>query len=151
MNCNEVIDKLNSYLDDELSATEIKIVEGHLSACNKCARELESIQELNSILTLVPSMPVPFGFVKETVRKAVSQRERQYSFADWWRGITFSWKAAACAAALAGLLVGGFIAKSPFRQTQMVAGAGKILFFDNETSLDNSYTTALLVRDGRQR
>lgn len=37
--CEEVVRRLSDYLDRELSAAEVKMVEEHLDACAQCASE----------------------------------------------------------------------------------------------------------------
>lgn len=150
MNCYDIIQKLNSYLDGELSAPDVKKVESHLSICQSCATELKSIQELNATLDAMPSMCVPSNFAEEIVKNAISQRVKEYNISFRWRSLTYAWKAAACAAALTGLLMGGFFAKTPFGHNERAADVNKILFSDNEPSLTNSYIMALL-NGGKRR
>jgi len=145
IDCEKTTERLNPYLDGELPPPEAENVADHLSVCRNCAIEMKLLRELNSALDAVPSMPVPRAFAKETARKAISRTEEQYTFADWWRNIAFAWKAAACAAALAGIITGGILARQPFGQPLTTAGANKALFADNEPSLSKTYTTALLA------
>lgn len=145
IDCEKTTERLTPYLDGELPPPEAEKVADHLSVCRNCAVETELIRGLNSVLDAVPSMPTPRAFAKETVKKAISQIEGQYSFSDWWRSVTFAWKAAACSVALAGIILGGMLAKQPFGQAAPIAGINKILFAENEPSLSKTYTMALLA------
>ena len=44
--CRETLDRLNDYLDRELSAREIQLVERHLKICHRCAGQFAFEAEL---------------------------------------------------------------------------------------------------------
>ncbi|OGW21479.1 MAG: hypothetical protein A2Z82_11715 [Nitrospirae bacterium GWA2_46_11] len=79
------------------------------------------------------------------MKRAVSLKERQYNLADWWRTVTFAWKAAACTVALAGIIIGGALAKQPFGRVAPTTSVQKALFADNEPSLSKTYTTIVIA------
>lgn len=143
MNCELIINKLVPYIDGELSLSDIKAVEEHLSGCSKCEMEFKLLLELNDALDVLPAMSVSRSFAKETVRKAVLQKEERFDFADWWRSVTFVWKAATYTAALAGILVGGMFAKFPFGNQTPNDNEIKLVLSDDESSLSKSYTIVL--------
>ena len=41
MDCNEVETKLQLFIDDELSASEVQELRRHMEACNPCEKRLE--------------------------------------------------------------------------------------------------------------
>lgn len=59
----EIQDKLFAYLDLELAEAEQREVEGHLSACETCARELETTRRARTLFQSVPLHPLPDGFM----------------------------------------------------------------------------------------
>lgn len=54
MKCQEAIELLSEYLDNELAAAQRAEVDSHLAACPACQREL---QELKATISLVASLP----------------------------------------------------------------------------------------------
>lgn len=103
---------LTAYADGELSARLTRAVEGHLSGCERCARELDSIRVSDRILrgAVVPrvaserwvrfrsELDVALDAVDRDARKTSRSRElRPVELVARWRGVAV---AAACAAAL---------------------------------------------------
>ena len=54
MNCQDLVELLSEYLDNELGAAKRAEVDAHLAACQACQREL---QELRATISLVASLP----------------------------------------------------------------------------------------------
>jgi len=52
---NHVTEWLNAYLDDELKNGRLDQVEKHLAECEECQAELESLQNVSSLLHEVPA------------------------------------------------------------------------------------------------
>ena len=52
---NHVTEWLNAYLDDELKNGRLDQVEKHLAECEQCQAELESLQNVSSLLHEVPA------------------------------------------------------------------------------------------------
>ena len=52
---NHVTEWLNAYLDDELRNGKLHQVEKHLAECEECQAELESLQNVSSLLHEVPA------------------------------------------------------------------------------------------------
>jgi predicted anti-sigma-YlaC factor YlaD len=52
---NHVTEWLNAYLDDELKNGRLDQVEKHLAECEECQAELESLQNVSSLLREVPA------------------------------------------------------------------------------------------------
>ncbi len=147
MECDEVTEKIGSYMDRELDKDGPVALERHLSSCPSCKSELESIKKLNSLLDALPSMRVPSQFAREIVNRTLSQEVRQYNFADWWRSFNLVWKVAACTTALIGLLIGGSLAKFSLGPPISSFDAKAIMWFNDEASIAKSYNIALLAGD----
>jgi len=60
MNCDR--NKLNAYLDGELSQGEITSVEKHLAQCNDCRSELEALKQLDRLLDMAEPVNAPADF-----------------------------------------------------------------------------------------
>jgi hypothetical protein len=52
---NHVTEWLNAYLDDELKNGRLDLVEKHLAECEECQAELESLQNVSSLLHEAPA------------------------------------------------------------------------------------------------
>jgi hypothetical protein len=50
MNCREVLPRINAYLDKEVSSSEKKLIQDHLTTCQSCQQELESRNQLQNTL-----------------------------------------------------------------------------------------------------
>ncbi len=46
MECRNIREKLSDYADNQLSAKEKKLVDGHLKACQKCSHALEELRKI---------------------------------------------------------------------------------------------------------
>jgi len=62
MDCHEISQKLNAYLDGELLPQAGEEVRGHLAACARCAAELEQLKRLNHALDVMEGMVPPADF-----------------------------------------------------------------------------------------
>ena len=63
---------LSSYVDGQVSPEEARQVEAHLSTCDECRRELETLRDTVGLLRMLPELAVPRSFkltrAPETVR-----------------------------------------------------------------------------------
>ena len=50
---------LSSYIDGEVSASEARRVTAHLSGCDECVAELESLRATTMLLGRLPSLDTP--------------------------------------------------------------------------------------------
>ncbi len=87
-----VQDRLSAYIDDELSASEKGLVEGHLGECARCADDLRTLRQTVDWVRALPMQPVPRPFTIPVNEPAASR-------------LTFGWlypylKASAAAAAV---------------------------------------------------
>ena len=87
---NHVTEWLNAYLDDELKNGKLHQVEKHLAECAECQAELESLQNVSSLLHEVPA---PEFISSERFASQVSLRlpheqpratKRKAQEAGWW-------------------------------------------------------------------
>ena len=96
---------LSSYIDGEASASEARRVEAHLSGCDECSAELESLRATTMLLGRLPSLDAPrsYALTAADVRSASPQRGLP-SFAAFSGGFV-----TAGAAALVVVLVVGVV------------------------------------------
>jgi len=109
MNCDHVKNKLERYLDNELSDQEAAAVSAHLANCPRCARELELLTAINGIGRM-QSFPDPpqhyWAELHQNIRQKIRRQKRAPSrlaeFRDWLtqhsRQVRFSYRLAGLAA-----------------------------------------------------
>lgn len=67
MTCLGNEDRINCYLDGELSPPEMEQFEEHLAGCQACQRELARARALFAVLDGLQEAPVPAGFGQEVL------------------------------------------------------------------------------------
>jgi hypothetical protein len=75
--CNHVQAGFTEYLDGRLSGSEMLAIDAHLRNCRECAREWESLRDVQASLAELGPVPEPAGLLLR-IRVAVSQ-ERPHS------------------------------------------------------------------------
>jgi len=83
--CNEVRDGLTEYLDGRLTGREMQEIDAHLQECRGCAREWNSMRQLQASLAELGPAPEPANLALR-IRVAVSQeraRDRRSIFTAW--------------------------------------------------------------------
>lgn len=56
---------ISAYLDGELTGAERSQLLDHLSACGRCSRELEEMQQIRTMVRSLPILDLPHGLVPE--------------------------------------------------------------------------------------
>jgi len=69
--CQEVKELLSPYIDQQLSSSEVVLVENHLAKCAVCTGELESLRATIDLLHWVPMVSLPRSF---TIAEAEPKR-----------------------------------------------------------------------------
>ena len=72
MDCREVHERLNAYLDRESPPEADALVRAHLSGCPQCASEVAELERLNHAIGSLAGMSVPTGFARR-IRKAAER------------------------------------------------------------------------------
>ncbi|NOZ23726.1 MAG: zf-HC2 domain-containing protein [Planctomycetes bacterium] len=75
MKCDEAIDLLSEYMDDELDAEQRKEVEAHVMACAKCRRELDTLRATVTLVGSLSEVKAPDAFAAD-VSKTLEEEER---------------------------------------------------------------------------
>ena len=98
MTCNGVSQKIGSYLDGELSGSEMLGIRKHLQSCDACAEEAESLRSLKSAISNLPCLEAPEGLEDRLI--AAIRAESAPAFAPTRRRAL--WGSAVAVAACAG-------------------------------------------------
>jgi len=83
--CNQVQARLMDYLDGRLSGHEMHEIDAHIQECRDCAREWNSLRDLQASLAALGPMPEPPDLPLR-IRVAVSQERahsRRHIFTAW--------------------------------------------------------------------
>jgi hypothetical protein len=93
MDCEKIIPLLSAYIDKELSAEEMAVVEQHLPLCPDCARKLEESKAVAGAARSLGEVAPPAAF-SQRLRKAVREKIQQTSYQSasakpvpWWQKI----------------------------------------------------------------
>jgi anti-sigma factor RsiW len=62
MNCEECLDLITAYLDDEIAAKEARDFEEHLLACDACRSEFQQMRMVTDAVRSLPEVDLPLGF-----------------------------------------------------------------------------------------
>lgn len=61
MTCDEIVRRLDAFIDDELDADLARAVRDHVSVCRVCRRRVEEREALSRLLRSAPYYPAPAG------------------------------------------------------------------------------------------
>jgi hypothetical protein len=76
MQCNEKY--LESYLNNELDAEQLKLFQSHISECSSCAEQLSVSENINNILGNYQYQPANAGFLY-SLRQIQFQEKKKFS------------------------------------------------------------------------
>jgi hypothetical protein len=120
MDCKHIKELLLSYVDDEVSEEDRKLVEVHLSGCSACAEEMEALavtgSKLRQAYTTVTARVSPSEGVWESIRSEVVKKQRadestidrassRWGWLFGWRRPVWRVTVAGATATAAGLIV----------------------------------------------
>jgi anti-sigma factor RsiW len=99
MTCKSVSQKLDSYLDGELTGGEMQAMRTHLYDCAACAEEAESYRSIKSALSNLPCCDPPVGLEERLMRSVGLEPAPAIR-----RHAGFVWTSAIAAAAAVGFV-----------------------------------------------
>lgn len=105
MECQDVNEMLDAWLDGELSPDSAAQLSRHLEICRSCAREADALRILIASLNAMPTVKAPSQLARKTMQKFRACFDHP-GILEWWRSLGFSMRSAACGATMAGLLMG---------------------------------------------
>ncbi len=117
MNCQDLQNRLDDFLDGALDEAAVQEIERHLDACPACRERLAQTQRLRDALRALPvSGPSP-GFYDRALQHAMAHETEAHRH-RWYRG-------AALAAGVA-LVVGGLLWQRPIPDARMESNAEQV-------------------------
>ncbi len=105
MRCNNILKRLDAWVDRELPIEEARELEEHLNQCPACRKEAQSLAHLARALDELPPLAAPRKLSGQ-IRQALHAQVDPPNLAQWWRHLTLAWRSAVCGATLAGLVCG---------------------------------------------
>ncbi len=113
MTCDEILERLEAFVDGELDASERATIEAHLAGCEACAAEHALTEAVRTELRALPELDAPPAVIGQVLSDVGEDRFRRI-------GSTPSrpaWTALA-AAALAAAVLGAAMLLGPSRQPE---------------------------------
>ena len=98
--CSWTQERIEAYIDGELTPAEQDRLEAHAATCATCAAELEDARRLISALRTLPSLTCP-NAVSQALQDRIHQTRQ-----DRWRTAAKRWYAPLAAAAVLVLIAG---------------------------------------------
>jgi len=98
--CSWTQERIEAYIDGELTPAEQDRLEAHAATCATCAAELEDARRLISALRTLPSLTCP-NAVSQALQDRIHQTRQ-----DRWRTAAKRWYAPLAAAAVLALIAG---------------------------------------------
>lgn len=136
MDCQDVYNLMNRYIDGEIMPEEERVLEFHLGRCKGCQREFAELKEMNEFLnTLEPT----HDFTQQVMAKVHTGKEQRVR--RWLPKTYQGWTAVAATLLVCLFLVHGWLdSKDP----QVIISQGQVTQGVNETG-ENELT----VVDGK--
>ena len=111
MNCQNIRNRLDAWVDGELPASEAERISRHLDTCQTCMRHALELRQLAAALDQLPPLTASSSFYRRTL-KAYRMGIDRPGMAEWWHSLSLVMRSAVCGAALAGLLCGAVLGTS---------------------------------------
>ena len=85
MNCSQIDNLLDAYIDGDLSPALLNAVSQHHQSCSSCADSYHKAIKLRSLLKVTPVPPLSEGFADRAFKKVTqsSDRKKRISFATY--------------------------------------------------------------------
>ena len=100
MNCEQLQDRLDNYLDGDLPRTQRDRFEAHLDECEDCRERVSQARSIQEILREIPVPPMRPGFAAQAIRRATEHHSHHR------RGFIAGFSTAVAASVLLALFVG---------------------------------------------
>lgn len=99
--CRDIRPLLSEYMDNELTPTELRVVQAHVAGCQDCAAVLAEYRQLRTLVRAMPQ-PVPPTTLRNSIfaKATPAYRHRAFLFELGQRGLAYG----AMAVALVALL-----------------------------------------------
>ncbi|MDZ7264682.1 MAG: anti-sigma factor [candidate division KSB1 bacterium] len=92
--CDDIKNKLERYIDGELSENERQAVNQHLATCPHCSREIDELKSIQSIgrMTLFPEPDTAYWYqLRENIRQRIQHKPRKVvqRLVQWQKAINW--------------------------------------------------------------
>ncbi len=97
MSCNDVLDRLDDFIDDELSTATNAAVRAHLTACPECRSEAEGLHALLEKVRTLPARVPPSGDLWPGIAAAIAEQpvvrggfgkpRPRFARPNWWQAM----------------------------------------------------------------
>src|SRR5947209_16204872 len=77
MRCSDAIQQLQLYLDHRLTLDQVRTLEGHVSSCRACQKELLLLEEITSMLQSIPSVAEPADLTATIMQRVAVTPQRK--------------------------------------------------------------------------
>ena len=85
MDCPEVCDALEAYIEADLPRPQRSAVRRHLAQCANCRRECEQATQVLASLRSLPAKQCSEGLIRDVLRRTRPQPERRRDLRAWVR------------------------------------------------------------------
>ncbi len=149
MRCSKAGKYLSSYIDHELDAQKVVLLESHLAQCELCSEELEQLRQLKGLFKHVQSFSAPASFRSKVTTQLENLPSKGFSLFPAF--IRIAEAGAFVLAIAAGIMSGGMLinAIAPQHKGEQVMAALSLETFEAlpPDSLGRAY---LAVMEGRR-
>jgi len=73
MNCHEITERFDDYLDGRLDTAEEEELQAHVTGCSSCAEEMASVRELRNLAAALPSSLEPSRDLWSGIEAGISE------------------------------------------------------------------------------
>lgn len=130
MQCNEVENLLETYLDDEMTLSDRRMVESHIASCESCNAKLHEHEVLHEAIFNMGEEPVPYSLRRnvDTQIKALTDKEPSSDRWKWW-----------------SLSAAGMVMSSVLTAAVLILGTGLPIESDINDPFINAHIRSLMV------
>ncbi|MFA5528620.1 MAG: zf-HC2 domain-containing protein [Peptostreptococcales bacterium] len=79
MNCNDVINNISLYIDEQLEPDQSEEIRMHLNSCSACFHVYEQLLINKETLNQVPSLPLPAGFQESLHDRLIMEKKSNHA------------------------------------------------------------------------
>ena len=105
MRCSKIRRKLSRFIDNEMTDSQKKEIENHLTVCENCQRVYQTLLQSWELLNVLPS-PEPTPFLYTRIRARLSEQAGTKS-REWMERILVP--LSATAAVIIGIVIGSIV------------------------------------------
>lgn len=130
MRCSKAVKYLSSYIDNELGAEEVILLESHLAQCDRCTEELEQMLQIQGLFSQARRFSAPSSFRARVMDRVNNQPATGISLFPVF--VRFAEAGAFMLAITAGIMSGGMLisAVAPHHKGEQVIASLSLETFE---------------------